>query len=151
MLKLSEKISCARSTVLLTENLSFDSSQNGRVVCRNVVAQSRSEKRCAHPPKRWRTSKRATTGRGLTPFVVQTQSLRDCAQLREQWQSSPCPEGMPSARASLYNEASIKECDKLALVAFLGLRLPRPVIRKQRFFLIRRFAACQVIWRPSKQ
>ena len=37
MLKLSPKISRARSTVLLTENLSFDSSQNGGVVCLNVM------------------------------------------------------------------------------------------------------------------
>ncbi len=37
MLKLGKKISCARSTVLLTMNLLFDSSQNGGVVCRDVT------------------------------------------------------------------------------------------------------------------
>jgi hypothetical protein len=31
-----EKDYCGRSTVLLTGNLSFDSSQNGGVVCRDV-------------------------------------------------------------------------------------------------------------------
>jgi len=36
--KRGEKISCARSTVLLTINLSFDSSQNGGVVCRKRYA-----------------------------------------------------------------------------------------------------------------
>ena len=41
MLKLGKKISCARSTVLLTMNLSFDSSQNGGVVCRNVMCHVR--------------------------------------------------------------------------------------------------------------
>jgi len=41
MLKLGSKISCARSTVLLTGNLSFHSSQNGGVVCRNVIRHGR--------------------------------------------------------------------------------------------------------------
>jgi len=34
--KLCSKINCARSTILLLRNLSFDSSQNGSVVCRDV-------------------------------------------------------------------------------------------------------------------
>jgi hypothetical protein len=44
MLKLGKKISCARSTVLLTMNLSFDSSQNGGVVCRDVMQHARRHK-----------------------------------------------------------------------------------------------------------
>ena len=36
ILALLKEYSCARSTVLLTMNLSFDSSQNGGVVCRDV-------------------------------------------------------------------------------------------------------------------
>ena len=37
MLELCKKNSCARSTVLLAMNFSFDSSQNGGVVCRDVI------------------------------------------------------------------------------------------------------------------
>jgi hypothetical protein len=45
MLKLGKKISCARSTVLLTINLSFDSSQNGGVVCRDVMCYAAERKK----------------------------------------------------------------------------------------------------------
>ncbi|MCX6121485.1 MAG: hypothetical protein NTX44_07680 [Ignavibacteriales bacterium] len=41
--RLSKKINCARSTVLFKKDLSFDSSQNGGVVCRNDISLEKEE------------------------------------------------------------------------------------------------------------
>ena len=52
IIELTKNISCARSNVLLTMNLSFDSSQNGGVVCRDVIYRKECQEKNSHQHER---------------------------------------------------------------------------------------------------